>query len=474
MRRRLAGADAALVRDEVIAAYAQVQSVSPGYHAATLAFAEDGVWQAQKTLSLRGVLMMVRVRMEASLIPRCRDALSAPIRSWLDDPAHRPTGIWSARAVPASALAGVRPVTVAIWENGFDVSIFPGQLAHDPAEPFDGKDNDGNGVVDDIFGPTFDPHLRPTARINEPISAVLADRLSLQMTLMKGELDLAYGDDTPEARLFAQRSREASPSEQSADAVTYREVKGLNHGTWVASIVADGQPFVRLYDFQLTPFGDDPGPVAVDEASMDRWEAAMPGALARLRGAGVRVVNMSWGLTADEVAEKLLGRGLETDVAKARLRGKAIQQRAAALLTRAIRSCPDILFVAGAGNSDQSDEIFAAVPQGLREPNLLIVGATGVTGRPTGFTTFGKSVRLYALGEGNRVRALGGMRMRASGTSFASPEVVRTAAQMLAVAPTLRPAQLIDGLTATATREGDLAVVHPANAVAWAKARARN
>ena len=55
------------------------------------------------------------------------------------------------------------------------VAGFPGQLAHDPAEPFDGRDNDRNGVVDDIFGPTYDPYLRPTARVNEPVSAALAD-----------------------------------------------------------------------------------------------------------------------------------------------------------------------------------------------------------------------------------------------------------------------------------------------------------
>lgn len=471
VKETLAAADPMVVRDDVVAYNGLLQAVSPGYHAASLAIGQDGEAAAQKSLSMSAALTIARIRMEATLLPRCREALSAPIRAWLDDARTKPADIWPARAVPPAATAGAKPVTVAVWEAGYDVSIFPGQLAHDPAEPFDGRDNDRNGVVDDIFGPTYDPYLRPTARVNEPVSAALAPRLALQLTLMKGERDLGFGDDTPEARLFAQRSREATPAEQVEDALTYVEVFGLNHGTWVASLIADGAPFVRLYDFQLAPFGDDPQPIALDEEGLARWEAAMPAATTRLRGAGVRVVNMSWKSDAVEIAEKLLARGLETDTAKARARGQAMHRRVAALLQRTIRACPDILFIAGAGNSDQSDEILAAVPQSLKEPNLLVVGATGITGKPTSFTTFGRNVRLYALGEGNRVRGIGGMRMRASGTSFASPETARVAAQMLAVAPRLTPAQLIEGLTTTATREGELAVIHPANAVAWAQAK---
>ena len=86
----------------------------------------------------------------------------------------------------------------------------------DPAEPLDGKDNDGNGVVDDSFGPTFDYHLRPTSAELPPPSAFLAARLGLQMAIEKGQLDLNYGDDTADARFFAQRAREASAAPSSA------------------------------------------------------------------------------------------------------------------------------------------------------------------------------------------------------------------------------------------------------------------
>jgi len=469
VRQRLAGVDPDLVHDEVVARYGLTQSVSPGYHAASLVIGFDGEAEAQKSLGLLQTLAVVNIRMEASILPRCRDQISAPMRAWLDDPRNQPKSIWTERAPSTAALAGAKPVTVAIWEAGYDISVFPGQLAYDPAEPLDGTDNDGNGVVDDAWGPTYDPYLRPTPLINQPLSEVLARRLPLQLMLMKGELDLGYGDDTPEARLFAQRSREATPAEQIGDARTYEETRSRSHATWVASIVAHDAPFVKLYNFQSVPFGDDPEPVALDEDGIARWEATLPAAAKRMRDAGVRIVNMSWGSDADELAGKLLARGLETDPKRARARGAAIQKRIVTLLARTMRSCPNILFVAAAGNSDQSDDILAAAPSNMREPNLLVVGAVGATGRPTTFTTFGKNVRLYALGEGNRVTGLGGMQMRASGTSFAAPEAARVAAQMLAIAPNLTPRQLIEGLISTATvGDGAVTLVHGASAVNWA------
>ncbi|MGL5837543.1 MAG: S8 family serine peptidase [Sphingorhabdus sp.] len=470
VRDTLKGTDAALVRDDVLQGYGVVQSVSPGYHAASLAIGFDAEAKAQNSLDLLGALAIARVRMEAIYYPKCRSEVTLAIREWLDDPRNRSTDIWRDRAVPPAALADAHPVTVAIWEAGFDATAFAGQLAFDPAEPLDGRDNDGNGIVDDAFGPTFDPYLRPTARTNQPMTNALAKRLPLQLALMKGELDLGYGDDTPEARLFAQRSREATPAEQIEDALTYQEVRGLSHATWVSSIIADNAPFVRLYNLQAVPFGDDPEPVPLDEASMARWEAVLLAAVSRAREAGVRIVNMSWGSNADEVAQKLRARGLETDPEKARTRAAAIQRRVVALLEKVFRASPDMLFIASAGNSNQSDHILAAAPSDMREPNLLIVGATGISGKPTTFTTFGNNVRLYALGEGNAIRGLGGMRMRASGTSFAAPETVRAAANMLAANPKLTTTQLINGLVSTATKSTQgLLLIHPHNAFLWAR-----
>ncbi len=184
---------------------------------------------------------------------------------------------------------------------------------------------------------------------------------------------------------------------------------------------------------------------------MARWVKVIDATGPRLRDANVRIVNMSWGINASELAQRLLQTGDETDTVRAAIRGRAMFASAQTALLRLIQSCPDILFVAGAGNSNQSDEIFASAPQSLSASNLIVVGATGLNGLPTGFTTYGKSIAIYAWGESVPLRAPGGMRTAGTGTSMSAPLVARSAALMLSLNQNLNPLQLIEGLTKTAT-----------------------
>ena len=469
----LAAAEPLTVRDEVVGRYGVVQTLSPAFHAASAALVVDPEAQAQGSIGVMAAMSLANMRAEGNGVPPCRAEMAAALKAWIDDPAHKPVDIWPAREVTAEAMVGARPVTVAVWESGFDPNLFPGQLAIDPAEPLDGVDNDDNGVIDDAFGPTFDAMVRPTQQRLPPPSPEFAARLGLQIAIEKGLSDLAYGDDTPEARFVAERSRSADLEEQLADIRVSTEWNGAAHATWVASLIADPAPFVKLYAFNLYPYGDYPDPQVFVEADIQRWADALPAGAARLRGAGVRIVNMSWVSDADGWAEGLLRAGQETDPERAAQRGAAMAAVMRAAIDGVIRDCPDILFVVGAGNSDQPEEIQDAAPQTLDRPNILVVGGTGTSGRPTSFTTYGARVRLYALAEGNIVRGPGGQVMRRSGTSFASPMTARVAAQMLAAAPSLTPEQVIEGLLATAQPgdAGDLPVIHPAHAVEWAKAR---
>lgn len=93
------------------------------------------------------------------------------------------------------------------------------------------------------------------------------------------------------------------------------EVGGRSHGTGAASEIADGNPLVRLFSVTAEPWGNDPRAIVIDEALNDRWIAAVERLPARFHAAGVRVVNMSWGYTADEIAEKLMHYGGVTDQA---------------------------------------------------------------------------------------------------------------------------------------------------------------
>lgn len=469
----LAGADPLVVRDEVLMRYGVVQTVSPAFHAGSAAIIMDPEAEATGSLDVVSMMLMANMRLEGDRLPACRAEMAAAMKAWLDDPAHRPTDIWPARVVQPEDVRDAALVVAAVWEAGFDPVLFPGQIAFDPAEPLDGVDNDGNGVVDDSFGPTFDGFLRPTADRSSPASPELTARLGLQTALEKGLADLQYGDDTPEARFVAQRSRDAGLDEQLGDVRVSSEWHGWAHATAVASIIADTAPFVRLYAVAALPVGDFPDPVPHDEATVARWVEVMATLPARLNGAGVRVVNMSWKTDADELAEGLLRSGAETDPARAGERGAAMFRTLRAAIDGVLRDCPTILFVAGAGNDDTPDAVLGAAPQTLERSNLLVVGGAGTSGAPTAFTTYGAGVRLYALAEGNRVRIPGGQVMRGSGTSYASPNVVRIAATMLAVNPSLTPEQLIEGLLSTAhpAPTADLPLVDEGAAVRWARGR---
>lgn len=460
-----------VVREEALVRYGRIQVASTGYYAGTAVGAVDPAYEARGSIDLMQGMILAVWRMEALRLPPCREPITAALATWLKAPGHQAVDIWAAREPAPELFAGAKPVTVAVWDSGFDTNLFADRLAIDPAEPLDGKDNDGNGVVDDVHGPTFDYKLKPTPLPFPALSDFLAPRLGFQLAVDKGERDIGYGLDTPEARFFAQRAREASTAEQGEDVDASIEIGGRSHGTSVASIIARDAPWVRLFNVYALPWDVMPNPTPASEPEVARWIALMPGIGARMRGAGVRVVNMSWEVDAPGMANDLLQAGLETDPERARTRAQAMYTQIASALRTLIEASPNILFVTGAGNSNQSDDILGAVPQTFRLPNVMVAGATASSGRATVFTTFGKTVSLYALGENIPITIPGGMTMRGQGTSFASPVVAHAAAAMLAVNPALSAADVVKGLVTTATDgEGGLRLLHVGHAVEWAKA----
>jgi subtilisin family serine protease len=470
--RRLDGAEPALARSEAISRLSQYETTSTALMAGIVKASIDPVAATQGGVTLLQGLDLARRRATAAFLPPCRTTIADLLRAWLSDPRHASTEIWTAREPAAADLERATPVTVAIWDSGYDPSLFPGQLAIDPAEPLDGRDNDGNGVIDDWNGPTFDYHLRPLAAPLPPPSPLLAGQLDLQMMLRKGNADMELGLGTAEATIMAQRARESDIDQQANDDLLWSEVGIRTHGTKLASEIADGAPFVRLYNVFALPFGYDPRPVPLDEAQIGRWVTTIDQLGVRMRRAGVRIANLSWGISAEEIAQNLLAVGDETDRMRAIVRGKALFSQADAALRRMIAASPDILFVTGAGNSNQADVVLAASPQSIVAPNLVVIGAATADGRMTDFSTFGDGVSLYAWGEGVPSRTPGGGHAHGTGTSEAAPLVVRAAAQMLAANPRLSASQLAQGLRASATTENDgVRLLHAADAVRWAKSR---
>jgi hypothetical protein len=163
-----------------------------------------------------------------------------------------------------------------------------------------------------------------------------------------------------------------------------------------------------------------------------------------MRKAGARVCNMSWGGSRKDIEETLEKKGV----------GKTSEERAALsrelfkiqhdALENAMKSAPEILFVAAAGNSDNDNQFDEMLPSGLNLPNMITIGAVDQGGKPTDFTTFGKNVSLYANGFEVESYIPGGKRMKFSGTSMAAPNTTNLAAKLIAINPRLTTAQVIE------------------------------
>ena len=103
---------------------------------------------------------------------------------------------------------------------------------------------------------------------------------------------------------------------------------------------------------------------------------------------------------------------------------------------------PEILFVTAAGNDDNDVEFDVVIPSNFDLPNLMVVGAVDQAGEPTGFTSGGRNVRVYANGFEVESYVPGGETMKMSGTSMASPNVCNLAAKLFTLEPALTPAQV--------------------------------
>ncbi|HYO77177.1 MAG TPA: hypothetical protein VE010_11995, partial [Thermoanaerobaculia bacterium] len=67
------------------------------------------------------------------------------------------TDIWKPRSVTLDGTMKLQPVVVAVWDSGVDPNALPAQNRFvNTKEKVDGKDNDGNGYIDDVHGIGYD------------------------------------------------------------------------------------------------------------------------------------------------------------------------------------------------------------------------------------------------------------------------------------------------------------------------------
>jgi subtilisin family serine protease len=357
--------------------------------------------------------------------------------------------IWSERLVTLTEKDAAKPVVAAIWDSGVDVAIFPGRVYVNPKETVNGKDDDANGYIDDVNGIAFDLRSDRTTDLLHPLAELRSDK-ALITSHTKGLMDLQANVDSPEASALKKFMSSLKPDQVSPFLEDLGLFGNYSHGTHVAGIASDGNPFIRLLPVRITfDFRQIPQ-ITPSIAQAEKEAAAALDSVAYMHAAGVRVCNMSWGGSRKDIEQTLEKKGVgATSQERAELSRRLFQiQRDA--LEKAMTSAPEILFVAAAGNADNDNTFSEMLPSGLSLPNMITVGAVDQSGKPTSFTTFGKNVSLYANGFEVESSIPGGKKMKFSGTSMAAPNTTNLAAKLLALRPTLTTAEVIDLIRAGA------------------------
>lgn len=374
---------------------------------------------------------------------------------------------WTGRLVDLPADRVKAPVTVAVWDSGIDTAVFDGRLWVNAKEQPNGRDDDGNGFVDDINGIAFDPDWKPTTGLLRPMPADDLTGIADKLKLTKGALDQQAAVDSPEAAALRKTVAALKPDQVMPFMLQQGRLGLYLHGTATGYTSAVGNPGARVlaarFDYKVEAV-----PTPIDETMAASMVDSMRRTVDYFRANGVRVVNMSWRITEPQINATLAA--AEPDVAKRKARAKAIFETINSGLTDAFRSAPNILFVAGAGNEDEDVDFVRSFPAGINLPNVVTVGAVDSALQPASFTSYGKSIDLYANGFEVPAKVPGGMAINISGTSLAAPQVTNLAAKLLAINPQLSVAELRSLIESTATSEGEkkLPVINPAAAIAKA------
>lgn len=386
--------------------------------------------------------MVLGARAQLEFLPPLRPALIAALQTVIDErqaaQGQAKPDVWTPRQFAIAPDARASVVNIAVWDSGVDLKLFK------PTQP---------------AGLAFEDDGRPAQSLLRPLGEAQArwPQLSAQV---KGSMDLRAALDTEDAR----RLKQTIAALKADQAKAFQEDMGLAglyiHGTHVAGIATDGNPFARvfagtmLWSHKLEPF-------VPSEARSQRTAQAYREMVQAFRTAKVRVVNMSWryGASALEAALSYHNQGGSPEERKQLARKLFAIERDA--LREAMAGAPEILFVAGAGNEDNNADFEEYIPAGLSLPNLITVGAVDKAGDETSFSTFGKTVVVHANGFEVESFFPGGERAKLSGTSMASPQIANQAAKLFALNDKLTVAQVKQAILESADARGRVRLANP-------------
>ena len=449
LSQKLTALDWAVVGQTVKERYRGLATASAGVQRGAIA---EGI---QPTVDSGGELDMVRLSQLLNIVNNVRlaypliESEQAVEREWIAKNDRGKPDIWQARTVTLTPSAKLSPVVVGIWDTGTDSGLFGPAAWVNGKENVNGRDDDGNGWVDDVHGVAIDVMGNRAVPTLEPVPQEFNDQLEQLALVNAGLADVQTGRDTSDSAKTVALFRGSSAKEAQ------KLLSGLSwygiyaHGTHVAGIVAEGNPAIKLLTAR-TSFDWRSPPRRPTAETARNFAQAHKDIVAYFKAKGVRVVNMSWSVgLKDEYEDQLIANGVPAEQALAE--GKRLFQTERQGLYDALAGAPEILFVVAAGNSNDSADFSGNAPSSFDLPNVLTVAAVDQAGEPTNFTTNGKTIDIAASGYQVESLMPGGRRVRWSGTSMSSPQVTNAAAKLFALKPGLTVSAVRDILLSSAT-----------------------
>jgi len=448
-----------IVQDNIKETYAGSRVYTQSVALAAVKTDLDTAVQKSGVLDNQQAWQLISTRNDLHFFIPLEPVLSAVLKQYIAAHNVVKPDIWAAREVTLSREKHLAPVLIAIWDSGIDVSIFPDQVFTDPHPTASGA----HGLAYDDVGAPSKAWLYPLSPEQEKAYPAFREEI-------KGFQDLENGIDSPEADQVQKKFRTLSADQLHEVFELEKVISFYVHGTHCAGIAVRGNPAGRLVvarfndqlpDLPFRPTEQWARQLAADFQQMSDY----------FKTRNVRVVNMSWGDDPQEFETWLSKTGGGADPAERKKQAAELYAIWRAAIETAIENAPDTLFVAAAGNSNSSAGFNEDVPASLHLPNLIAVGAVNQAGDETSFTSYGDTVAVDADGYEVESFVPGGAKVKLSGTSMATPNVVNLAAKLFALDPSLTPAQVIDLIKrgATASEDGRRHLIDEERTVALLK-----